>query len=347
MKKFFPYIIAFVCLIAGVGYFMYEYSPSTLEKKESQFAVPNIGDVTKIRLTDTKGHIAELSLKDKKWIVNGKYEINKMSQDLLFAAIQKLETNYRSPDNAEKIVFKDMADQHTKCEVYLNNEDKPSKVYYVGGPTADGEGTYMIMERNGQMAGHSYVTHIPGVHAYLTGRYYPEEERWRSIWVFRDNSENIQSLKVTYHRELQKSLELTKVGKDSFVLANSEGKILEQPKQKFIHQYLDFYNELSLEQFENKNPAKDTITPNEPYCTISMKRMDKTESNMIIYYIPVNDQTRVQFDDEGRKLLYDIEHFYILFNDKKDFALIQYYTWGKILHSYQDFFLKPEASKKP
>ena len=346
MKKLLPYIIVFIALIGGVCYFIYQYSPSTLEKKESDFAIKNIDDVTKVRLSDTKGNEVILTKKDEKWIVNGQYEANEMSRGLLFTAIQKVETNYRSPDNAELVVMKDMAVLHNKCEVYINGEDKPCKVYYVGGPTADGQGTYMIMERDGAMAHHSYVTHVPGINTYLTTRYFPDIDRWRSIWIFRDNDQTIQSLKVTYNREKQKSLEITRVAKDSFVIANGEGQILEQPKQRFIHQYLEFYNGLPLETFKNKDKAaRDTVTPMEPFCTITMKRVDNTESTVIMYYIPINEQTRVQFDEQGHKMLYDIEHYYILMNDKKDFAMIQFYTWGKILRSYQDFFVKPDVPK--
>ncbi len=348
MKKFTPYIIVFICLIAGVSYFIYEYSPSTMEKKESEFAVRNIDDITKIRLTDLRGNEVILTRKGKKWIVNGQYDVNDMSKDLLLTAIQKVEAQYRSPENSERNVLKDMAREHNKCEIYLNGEDKPSKVYIIGGSTADGKGTYMIMERNGQMAAHSYVTYIPGMNAYLTTRYFPAVEGWRSIWIYRDNDQTIQSLKVEYNREKQKSFEIRRVATDSFVIANSDGQVLQQPKQKFIHQYLNFYGELPLEGFKNKDTlARDTILPTEPFCTISLKRTDKTETNVILYYIPVNEQTHVQFDDEGRKLLYDIEHYYLLFNDKKDFGLIQYYTWGKVLHNYDDFFSKPEAPAKP
>jgi hypothetical protein len=346
MKKLLPYIIIFILLIGGVAYFIYQYSPTTLEKKESDFAIQDIDAVTKVRLTDTKGHEIILTKKDKKWIVNGKYDVNEPSRELLFTAIQKLETNYRTPAKAEPIVLKDMGNQHNKCEIYLHDEDRPSKVYYVGGPTADGIGTYMIMERDGHMAAHSYVTHIPGIRAYLTGRYYPEIDRWRSVWIFRDDDQDIQSLKLTYHRELQKSFEITRVAGDSFVIANSDGQVLEQPKQKFIHQYLSFYEGLSLETFKNKDTAaRDTILPMQPFCTIDLKRLDKTETSVTLYYIPVNEQTRVQFDEQGHKMLYDIEHYYVLMNGKEDFAMVQFYTWGKALRSYQDFFVMPPAVK--
>jgi hypothetical protein len=55
----------------------------------------------------------------------------------------------------------------------------------------------------------------------------------------------------------------------------------------------------------------------------------------------------VQYDEDGRRLLYDPEHYYALFNDKKDFALIQFYTWGKVLRNYQDFFVKAAGAKAP
>lgn len=348
MKKFTPYVVVFALLITGVVYFIYQYSPSTLEKKESDFAVKNIEAVTKVRLTDVKGNTVTLTKKGNKWLVNDKYDVNDGALGLLFNAIQKIETNYRTQQNGEKNVLNDMARLRNKCEIYINNNDKPFKVYYVGGSTADGEGTYMIMEREGQMAAHSYVTHVPGTKAFLTTRYYPDLENWRSIWVLRDNDQSIQSLKVTYNREVQKSFEVKKIAKDSFIVANSEGKVQEQPKQKFIHQYLNFYSELPLEVYENKNKAaRDTVTNVEPFCTISVKRNDGSASTVTLFYIPVNDQTRVQYDDEGRKLVYDIEHYYITFNNKEDFAMVQFYTWGKVLHTYQDFFVKPAPPKNP
>ncbi|MGC8074401.1 hypothetical protein ACP3W1_27960, partial [Salmonella enterica] len=76
---------------------------------------------------------------------------------------------------------------------------------------------------------------------YLTQRYFPDVEHWRSIWIFRDDHRSIDDLKVEFNREKEKSFELKRVGEDSFVIANAEGKVAEQPKQRHIHQYLDFF----------------------------------------------------------------------------------------------------------
>lgn len=341
MKKLLPYIIILAVLAAGVGFFLYQYSPSTLAKKESEFAVRDIESISKINITDIKGRKVTLTHEGRRWVVNGKYDINEESQGLLFTAIQKMETQYPVPVNAQPVVSKDMNKERYKCEIYTGG-DKPYKVYYVGGPTADATGTYIIMEIDGRVATRPFVVHIPGMDSYLTSRFYTDEDYWRTKWVFRDNDMTVQSVSVTYNQELQKSFTITRVEKDSFIIASGEGIVeVKQPKQRFIHQYLEFFEGLSLEAFENKNVAKDSILRGEPFCTISMKRVDKTQTKVELFHIPINEMSRVQFDDQGRKLLYDVEHYYLGMNDRKDMGLVQYYVWGKALRSYGEFFPKP------
>ncbi len=341
MKKLLPYIALLALLAGGVAFFLYRYSPSTMAQKESEFAVRNVDEITKIVLTDVKSQKITLTKEGKRWLVNDKYDINEESQALLFTAIQKMETQYPVPEKAQPVVLNDMARKRFRCEIYTGT-DKPSKVYYVGGPTADGTGTYVIMEVDGHPASRPYVVHITGIDAYLTSRFYANEEYWRTRWVYRDNDASIRSVSVTYNREKQKSFAISRAGdRDSFVIVNSDGQADAQPKQRFIHQYLEFFNGLSLEAFETTNPIKDTILGMEPFCTIRMKRVDNTETNVEIFYMPINAHSRQQFDDKGRALLYDVEHYYIAMDGRRDFGLIQYYVWGKALRTYQDFYIRP------
>lgn len=346
MKKYWPYILILLALGAAVGYFVYAYSPAALAKKESAFGVKDTDKIERIKLTNEKGESLTLSRQGKKWRLNDKYEANEVAVSNLLNTVHLLEAAYIAPTNAQPIVLKDLSKQRTKCEIYAAGEDKPFKAYYVGGPTADGTGTYMIMELDGKMAANAYVTHINGQKAYLTAVYAPIEERWRTRWVYQDNAATIESLKVEYHRERQKSFTINKVAKDSFVIANSESKVEEQPRQKFIQQYLDFYEGLSIEAYENNNVQKDTILMDQPFCTITLRRADKTETQSILYYAPINRKTMVKFDDNGRPLQYDIEHYYAQLNDKKDLVLIQYYVWGKVLRSYDEFFRRPAQAAK-
>lgn len=341
MKKFLPYIIILAILVAGVVFFLWRYSPSTLEKRETEFAVRHVDQITKIRITDAKGGTVQLTKDKARWLVNGKYDAYDVNMSMLMAAIQKMETQYPVPVAAQPVVLKDMSKERFKCEIYTG-ADQPAKVYYVGGYTADGTGTYVIMEIDGQMASRPYVVHIPGIDAYLTSRFVTDELYWRTKWIYQDNERTIRSVSVQYHQEKQKSFTIAKAAdKDSFIITNSDGVSDAQPNQRVIRQYLGFYDGLSLEAYENKNPIKDTIFAQEPYCTISMKRMDGTQTSVEVFYMPLNDLSRVKFDDNGRRLLYDVEHYYLGMNDRKDIGLIQYYVWGKVLRTYQEFFIKP------
>jgi hypothetical protein len=176
--------------------------------------------------------------------------------------------------------------------------------------------------------------------------YAPVEERWRSRWIYRDNHETIQSVSLDYHREHQKSFTISKVAKDSFVIANSEGKVSEQPRQRFIQQYLDFYEALSMEAYENMNKQKDSILNETPFCTVTLKKTDSTQTQCILYYALSNIKTKASFDADGRPLKYDIEHYYGLLNGKKDMVLIQYFVWGKMLRSYDEFYKRPTQSTR-
>ena len=60
---------------------------------------------------------------------------------------------------------------------------------------------------------------------------------------------------------------------------------------------------------------------------------------MKIFLMPVNKRSKSQFDEVGEPLKYDVDRMYALVNDGKDFAIIQYYTFGKILLGYDDFIL--------
>ena len=49
----------------------------------------------------------------------------------------------------------------------------------------------------------------------------------------------------------------------------------------------------------------------------------------------------MQFDEKGNDMTYDIDHYYASIHDEKDFAIVQYYVFGKLLRNYKDFYFKP------
>lgn len=342
MKNFLPYLTAVTVLGAVLAYFMYTNSPSSLEKKESDFAFKNINAISQIQLSDNKGTKILLSKnEDGQWIADQQYEVGEMPLGLLLEAIQKVEIKSPVPANSYDHVMRDLLKTHQKIEIYTG-KNKPAKAYYIGGATIDNQGTYMLMEVNGEPAKKPYITYIPNVRAYLTGRYNAALRHWRSIWVYNTNSEHIKALSVTYHNaDSLQSFSLERKDNGEYDLYNyNREPASELPKKLRVSQYLDFYQGLSIEAFKNNYNGKDSIIEKGKFCTISLTDLKGKTKTAELYRAPITDASLVRTDPNGRPLKFDLEHFYVLFNNKQDFGIAQYYVWTKVLRAYDEFLVK-------
>ncbi len=58
--------------------------------------------------------------------------------------------------------------------------------------------------------------------------------------------------------------------------------------------------------------------------------------------MPVSKRSKLQFDENGHEMTYDIDHYYASIHNGQDFAIVQYYVLGKLLRNYRDFYFKPK-----
>lgn len=338
MKKTILISLGLAIVLAFVGVMIYQNLPANLEKKESDFSFKQTDKISKIVLTNEKGGKAVIT-KNKKgeWIFGDQYPVGDEPIGLLLEVFNRAETLGPVPVAAVKNVLLELNQKHFKVAIYTDDE-KAEKTYYIGGPTLNNQGTYMIMELDGKMASKPYITYIPGQKAYLTSRFDTDTLHWRSPWIFPYVLPDIAEVSVVYHNDKNRSFFIKQESPDSFSIANADGNKTNQPKQAYIQQYLSFYGSISLEAYLNKNIAKDTIPPLGPYCTVTLKTKDGFTQQAILYQKPISEASRVLFDEQNRPLKYDIEYYYLHFNQKKDFAIVQHYVWNKILRSYQEFF---------
>jgi hypothetical protein len=343
MKKTILIVLGLAIALTFVGVLVYQNMPANLEKKESNFSFKKMDKITKIELTNEKGGKAVIT-KNKKgeWIFGDQYPVGDEPIGLLLEVFNRIETLGPVPVAAVKNVLLEMNQKYFKVAIFTG-DDEAEKTYYIGGPTLNNQGTHMIMELDGKMASKPYITYIPGQKAYLTSRFDTDTLHWRSPWIFPYIVPEIDELSVLYHNDNSRSFVIKQETSDSFSIATIDGSKINQPKQAYIQQYLSFYGSISLEAYLNKSLAKDTIPPRGPYCTVTLKTKEGFTQQAILYQKPISDDSRVLFDEQNRPLKYDIEYYYLHFNQKKDFAIVQHYVWNKILRSYQEFFAKPGA----
>ena len=192
------YIVILVVLIVITTIVLRSNHKSTLTGDSTQFAIKDTQNVTKIFMADMLGKKVLLEREKDGWIVNGKYEANQDRIDLLLETIATIEVKNPVPLSGENNVIKDMASSSIKVEIYMNKR-KPFKVYYVGKPTPDFLGTYMVLEARHKVP---YVVHKPGLNGYLSeGYFFTEEAEWRTKKIFSYDPADILQIQIQYYKE--------------------------------------------------------------------------------------------------------------------------------------------------
>lgn len=342
VKKYLPYLLVIAVFAGGIFWFSKSQTKESVTQREGDFAVKD-GNITRIVLNDTEKKHIELTKQGDVWLVNGKYPAKEELIEQLLDAITRVTSLTPVPTAGHDNVLKAMMTENVKVQVFTADEKEPGKVYLVGGPTVDSRGTYMLLEVDGEMAGRPHITYIPGYYGYLTPRFSTDEENWRNKVMFKEGLEEIAKLTVDYPATPEKSFSVTKVAKDSFAVnpLDEKYRIQQTYEQKYVLQYLSFYSSIYLEAFNNGNPAKDSIIMTAPFCRINLQKEDGSTKAITLYYMPINKRTKAQVDPvTGEELFVDKEHYFAVVNEK-DFAIVQYYVFGKLLRSYKDFYFKP------
>jgi len=247
----------------------YQDQNSTVSNSsEGNFKVENENDIHKIFIAERSGKNTTLERSGDDWIYNGKYKARPNVMMRLLQVLTKVEMYYTTPRAAEKNMLNNLATNGIKVEIYDKN-NKNLKTYYVGGSTADGYGTFMIMEG----AKEPFITHIPNFQGTLRGRYSMRDDDWRDRTIFGEEVENIQSIEVDYPKQKNKSFKLEKT-EDGYVVHpfyETTPKINKAVSNARVEKYLLGFESIMAEDFENNNPIRDSISALLPFARVSLK----------------------------------------------------------------------------
>lgn len=337
MKKYAIYItVTLGLLMAAATLYYFRFVP-----KEQGFAVKEIGKVTKIVMKNTKQQQIVLSRQGDKWFVNEKYPAREELASILLNTISRVTSLSPVPKRAHDNVMRQMMTDNVKVQIYEG--DKIIKTYYVGGETNNGRGTYMMLESEHENEKRPHITYVPGYQGFLTPIYANiDEETWRSRMVFSYAEQDIEQLSVKYYGNDKASFQINRASADSFIVRPlNEQYLIAQPNElRYLKQYLAFYQSIASEAFETANSQKDSIMHTTPYCTIEVKTTKGEANKVNLYYMPITKRTKSVVDQNGKPLTYDLDRYYASQNGK-EFLVVQYYVFGKILRQYSDFFYKP------
>lgn len=332
------YVLLFILLLLGgvAYYFSAENDNATIDANESEFAVEDEASIHKIFLADKRGRTATLIRSGRTtWDYVNKegaaFPARTNAMTNLLKAVTKVSVRYKVSESNMDLAIKNLSTDGIKVEVYDKSNNR-LKTYYVGGPTNDQQGTYMIMDN----VDNPYVTHLGTWEGVLTPRYMLEEEDWRDRSVFRFKEKDIQSVAIEYPRQKNNSFKLTRSGNDFEVTPfyPSTAAINKPVVQAKVKAYLYNYEKMMAEAFENNNPNKAEIVQRLPFCTITVELTDGTVKKANL--IPVIEE--VEDRKTGEVVRPKIERFFALINDGEDLMLVQNLVFYKLFLGYDHFF---------
>lgn len=325
MKRTILFFILFL-LFGGatIWYFLSKPDKKTLQAgADRRFKVENTAEIYKIFIADRKGTRTILERKADFWSYNGKYKARPTAIESILDAIRRIEMKYQPSKAMQKNMIKSLATDGIKVEIY-NRQRQLLKSYYIGGATPDERGTYVILDEAEQ----PYVAHLPGWEGNLRFRFNLKGDEWRDKTIFDENPQQIQSVSIEYPKNKNKSFQLERE-KNSYVVKPlyDVTPVINRPMKKgSVAQYLENFNNLGAEAFENDNPKRDSIRQLLPFSIITVKHQTGAIKSVRLFPI---------FSNSDR-----VERYFADVNTG-DFMLVQQLLFGKVMWGYDFFFEEP------
>lgn len=339
MKKSSIIILAFLIALTGISIYFYKTKSktSTIDKEASDFRYKDTGSIDKIFLADKEGKQVLVERTPEGWMLDGKFHVRPDAIDLLLYTIRSVEVKSPVSKNGKNTIIKIMSAKSTKIEIY--SKGKKVKQYFVGHPTQDHTGTYMILTNleTGENYEEPFITHIPGFDGFLSTRYNTEEIDWRDRLVVNFRPPQIKQIKMELHEIPDSSFVIDLFSMQRFGLKTKKGNVpfLEDNMKQYIAYFQNVNCEIVLDK---KDHLVDSLSKSAvSFATLTITDRNNGISVCELYHKQPSSSKNEQYAIDYK---YDPDRLFIRYNNGKDFGIAQFYVFGKILQTYAYFLPK-------
>lgn len=339
-------IILFLLALVGLSVYIYRSRSrmSSVEGEDRNFKVKDTAAITRIFIADKAGHQSLVERKPTGWVVNNKFNCRSDAILNLLEVIRNVEVKMPVNRAGRESAIRYMSSQALKVEIYAG--DELVKQYYVGHETADGEGSYMVLTdlESGENYEDPYVCFIPGFKGYLKPRYIADENDWRDRIVMNFIPPQISQIRVQHlDQPADSSFRIDVAAGTRFRLNNAKGEVLPFDELR-MKQYLAYYQNISYEGLitGRSKGLQDSLSRVQPFCIITVQQTNGDKNEFKFYRKAFTGQ---QDPEHGITYTYDPDRFFLRFDNDRQWALCQYFVFGKLLATTR-YFQGTESVKK-
>ncbi len=335
-------VMTIMALIAA--YILATKKKTTLDEDLKNFAVKDTASINKIIITEKNGKQAVLEKNDKGvWMINAKFPARMDAVELLLYTFLRTEMKFPPGAEAKKTIIRSIATEGRKVEVFQQGER--TKIWYIGTSTPDHTGTPMLLSdpETDEKYEEPFVTWIPGFDGFLSTRFFTDENDWRNRNLLSVSPAQMQTVKMEYTNYPDSSFQITVHDIQHFTISHLNNQTFVQADTAAIKQYLAYFLDLSAEVYLSREtePAIDSVRRTNYFAQLSVT--DKTGKLTQLRFYHKQPETGKE-ELYGEKVPFDPDHIYISYNSNNDFALGQYYTFGKVMQSAR-YFAPPSVKK--
>jgi len=353
MKKKIKYISIIVLILGIIAIFLKFSNPdSTLSKNDSDFSVKDTASITKLFMADMDNNSVKIvKIKPGEWILNDTFPSRNDNINILLKTLRQVEVKEPVPLSHKDGINALLSSKSIKVEIYqrvyfinifnkikLFPYEKRTKVFYVGvSPTQNNMGTYMVMDKSAT----PYITHIPGFRGFLSSRFSCLENDWRIPRIFDYKLSEIKSLSVHFIENPDFSFRIENNHDRNFTLyaTHEQERVVTHFDTLKVLSYMASFESINFESIINKYDKKDSIINSNPYHIITLNTFDGQVKKIKTYHRYAVRDSNWEVDEDN---IYDKDRFYALINDEKDFVLIQFFVFDKILRPLPYFNQKDD-----
>ena len=338
-------LVSALLVLAGAAVYLKfsDRGTTTSGDKSRQFAYKDTAAITRIFIADKEGSRSDLVRTRDGWYVNNKYRCRSEAVLNLLEVIRNIDVKMPVPRQAKESVVRIMAAAALKVEIYVGK--KLVKQYFVGHETADGDGSYMLLTdpETGRNYEDPYVCSIPGFIGYLLPRYIAKEHEWRDRLVVNYIPPEMSKIEVLHKGMPDSSFVIDLESTTSFQLTDGRKQALPFSEER-MKQYLSYFQNLHYESLiTGRYPnLQDSLKQAGPFCTVIVTARPFRRETFRFY----RKKFAGQFEPEiGVVYDYDPDRLYMSFQEGREWAICQYFVFGKILQNSAYFSARDSVKK--
>lgn len=325
-------VVLFLLILVGFSIYVYKTKNklSTVDEDARNFSFKDTAAITKIFIADKDGAQASVERTPKGWVVNNKFPCRSEAILNLLEVVKNVEVKNPVPKEAKENVIKFMSANAVKVEIYTG--DELVKQYYVGHETDDSQGSYMLLTDvdSGKNFDSPFACFIPGFVGFLQPRFIARENEWRDRVVINYIPPQLKQIKVQhFDLPIDSSFVIDLQNTTTFNLSDLKGNAIPFDEGK-MKQYLAYFQNISYEVLitgKNKK-LQDSLSTQQAFSVITVTTNDLRKETFTFYRKPFIGDVNPEL---GIKYNYDPDRMYLKFAYDKEWALVQYFVFGKLL----------------